>query len=145
MDTWTFGQIKIEGFQNEPQEGYIELTPDAGVPYRRERFSDIQDIVKGNFTLEKARYIDFMSWYKVNLRQGTLPFKFFDCRIKKERVARIIGKPTYTTNSKFFDISITIAFDSEVFYSEDKYLVANPDYALEVNGKLLVANTRWSL
>lgn len=144
METWTFGQIKIEGFQNEPQEGYIELTPDAGVPYRRERFSDIQDIVKGNFTVDKADYVRFMSWYKVQLKQGTIPFKFFDCRIKKERVARIVGKPTYTTNSKFFDISITMAFDSGVFYDE-KVLSANPDFGLVANGKLLTASTRYSL
>lgn len=144
MENWTFGQIKIEGFQNEPQEGYIELTPDAGIPYRRERFSDIQDIVKGNFTLDKKEYIRFMSWYKLNIKQGSIPFKFFDCRIQKERVARIVGKPTYTTNSKFFDVSITIAFDSGVFYDES-VLVANPDFALEANGKLLTASTRYSL
>ncbi len=144
METWKFGHIKIEGFQNEPQEGYIEVTPDAGVPFRRERFSDIQDIIKGNFTLTKSEYVEFMSWYKYDIRQGSLPFMLYDCRIKADRVARIVGKPTYTTNSKYFDVSITIAYDSNVFY-DDRILTVNPDKGLVANGKLLVASTRLSL
>jgi hypothetical protein len=78
MENWKWGQIKLDGFQNEFQEGYIEVTPDAGPPFRRERFSDIQDILKGTFTLLKIKYIDFMSWYKSDIKQGALPFKYFD-------------------------------------------------------------------
>ena len=38
MEKWKWVQIKLDGFQNEFQEGYIEVTPDAGVPFRSERF-----------------------------------------------------------------------------------------------------------
>ena len=108
METWKWGQIKLDGFRNEYQEGYIEVTPDAGIPFRRERFSDIQDIIQGNFTLDKTQYIDFMSWYKLNIRQGAIPFTYYDCRIGQNRVARIVGKPTFTSNSKYYDVFIWV-------------------------------------
>lgn len=141
MDTWKWGQIRLDGFQNEFQEGYIEVTPDAGIPFRRERFSDIQDIIQGKFTLSRLKYIDFMSWYKADIRQGALPFKYFDCRIGKERIARIAGKPTFSSNSRYYDISVTLVFDSEVFYL-DRVLAANYDLPLVANGKYLASQVR---
>ena len=144
MEKWIWGQIRLDGFQNEYQEGYIEVTPDAGIPFRRERFSDIQDIIKGTFTLTKLQYIDFMSWYKFNIRQGAIPFKYYDCRIERERTARIVGKPTYSSNSKYYDVAITLTFDSEVFYL-DRVLAANPDIPLVANGAYLTTQVRRAL
>lgn len=144
MEKWKWGQIRLDGFQNEFQEGYIEVTPDAGIPFRRERFSDIQDIVQGKFTLEKVQYIDFMSWYKFNIRQGAIPFKYYDCRIEKERTARIVGKPTWSSNSKYYDMSITLTFDSEIFYL-DRVLSANPNLPLVANDKYLCTQLRRTL
>lgn len=144
MEKWKWGQIRLDGFQNEYQEGYIEVTPDAGIPFRRERFSDIQDIIKGTFTLTKLQYIDFMSWYKFNIRQGAIPFKYYDCRIERERTARIVGKPTYSSNSKYYDVSITLTFDSEVFYF-DRVLAANSDIPLIANGAYLTTQVRRAL
>ncbi len=144
MLEWKWGKIKLEGFQNEYQEGYIEVTPDAGPPYRRERFSDIQDIVQGTFTLIKPDYVDFMSWYKYDTKQGTIPFKIFDCRIEQERVARIVEKPTYNSNSKYFDMNIKLIFDSGIFYL-DRVLAANVRLPLVANGKYLATQVRRSL
>ena len=144
MKQWTWGQIKLDGFRNEYQEGYIEVTPDAGIPFRRERFSDIQDIIQGNFTLDKTKYIDFMSWYKHDIRQGALPFTYYDCRIGKNRVARITGKPTFTSNSKYYDVSVTLTFDSGVFYL-DRVLAANYEIPLVANGAYLTAQVKRSL
>lgn len=144
MEKWTWGQIKLDGFQNEFQEGYIEVTPDAGIPFRRERFSDIQDIIQGKFTLEKVQYIDFMSWYKFNIRQGAIPFKYYDCRIEKERTARIVGKPTWSSNSRYYDMTITLSFDSEVFYL-DRVLAANKEIPLVANGAYLTTQVRRAL
>lgn len=144
MEKWKWGQIRLDGFQNEFQEGYIEVTPDAGIPFRRERFSDIQDIIQGKFTLEKVQYIDFMSWYKFNIRQGAIPFKYYDCRIEKERTARIVGKPTWSSNSKYYDMTITLTFDSEVFLL-DRVLSANPNLPLVANDKYLCTQVRRAL
>lgn len=144
MEKWKWGQIRLDGFQNEFQEGYIEVTPDAGIPFRRERFSDIQDIVQGKFTLEKVQYIDFMSWYKFNIRQGAIPFKYYDCRIGQERTTRIVGKPTWSSNSKYYDMSITLTFDSEVFLL-DRVLSANPNLPLVANDKYLCTQVRRAL
>lgn len=144
MEKWKWGQIKLDGFRNEYQEGYIEVTPDAGIPFRRERFTDIQDIIQGSFTLTKMQYIDFMSWYKSNIRQGAIPFKYFDCRIGQERTVRITGKPTFTSNSKYYDVSITLTFDSEIFYL-DRVLAANYEIPLVANGAYLATQVRWAL
>lgn len=144
MEKWTWGQIKLDGFRNEYQEGYIEVTPDAGIPFRRERFSDIQDIIQGNFTLDKTQYIDFMSWYKFNIRQGAIPFEFYDCRIGQNRVTRIVGKPTFTSNSKYYDVSITLTFDSGVFML-DRVLAANSAIPLVANGAYLTTQVKRSL
>ena len=144
MEKWKWGQIRLDGFQNEFQEGYIEVTPDAGIPFRRERFSDIQDIVQGKFTLTRLQYIDFMSWYKFDIRQGAIPFKYYDCRIGQERTTRIVGKPTWSSNSKYYDMTITLTFDSEVFYL-DRVLSANPNLPLVANDKYLCTQVRRSL
>ena len=144
MEKWTWGQIKLDGFRNEYQEGYIEVTPDAGIPFRRERFSDIQDIIQGNFTLDKTQYIDFMSWYKFNIRQGAIPFEYYDCRIGQNRVTRIVGKPTFTSNSKYYDVSITLTFDSGVFML-DRVLAANSAIPLVANGAYLTTQVKRSL
>lgn len=139
MEKWKWGQIRLDGFQNEFQEGYIEVTPDAGIPFRRERFSDIQDIIQGKFTLTKSQYLDFMSWYKHDIRQGSLPFIYHDCRIDYDRVARIVGKPTWSSNSKCFDMSIILTFDSGKF-QYDRVLAANILLPLTANSdKYLVA------
>ena len=144
MEKWKWGQIKLDGFRNEYQEGYIETTPDAGPPFRRERFSDVQDIIQGNFTLDKAQYVDFMSWYKFDIRQGALPFKYYDCRVGRERTARISGKPTFASNSKYYDVSMTLMFDSEVFYF-DRALAANYEIPLVANGAYLTEIVRRAL
>ena len=144
MEKWKWGQIRLDGFQNEFQEGYIEVTPDAGIPFRRERFSDIQDIIQGKFTLTRLQYIDFMSWYKLNIRQGAIPFKYYDCRIGQERTTRIVGKPTWSSNSKYYDMSITLTFDSEVFLL-DRVLSANPNLPLVANDKYLCTQVRRAL
>lgn len=144
MEKWKWGQIRLDGFQNEFQEGYIEVTPDAGIPFRRERFSDIQDIIQGKFTLTRLQYIDFMSWYKFDIRQGAIPFKYYDCRIGQERTTRIVGKPTWSSNSKYYDMSITLTFDSEVFLL-DRVLSANPNLPLVANDKYLCTQVRRAL
>ena len=144
MEKWKWGQIKLDGFRNEFQEGYIEVTPDSGIPFRRERFTDIQDIIQGSFTLTKMQYIDFMSWYKSNIRQGAIPFEFYDCRIGQNRVTRIVGKPTFTSNSKYYDVSITLTFDSGVFMF-DRVLAANSAIPLIANGAYLTTQVKRSL
>lgn len=139
MLKWQWGQLKNSGFQNEHQEGYIEITPDAGAPYRRERFTDVMDIVQGSLTLSKVDYIDFMSWYKHELKQGAIPFLFTDVRYGVDRVARIFEKPAYATNSKYFDVSIKIGFDSDVI-EQPRQLTANVLKGLVANGKKLCAS-----
>lgn len=140
MLEWTWGKPLIEGFSNKPQKGYSEITPDAGIPYRRLNFTDIQDLATCNFILNRTDYVRFMSWYKYDLRQGTLPFLIWDCRYKKQRVARLVDDvPQYNTNSNHYNLSLTIAFTSsvEVF---DWFLIGNETDKLIVNNndRLLV-------
>jgi hypothetical protein len=98
---WKWGKALLSNFSNRPQKGYVEIEPDAGIPFRRQMFSDISDLVTASFSLTRENYIKFMSWYKYELKQGSLPFLFYDCRYKRDRVARLVGGvPEYQTNSK---------------------------------------------
>lgn len=142
LPKWEWGCLLNEGFQNEFQQGYIEINPDAGTPYRRLKFSDIQDIVSGSLSLVDSDYIDFMSWYKCDIKQGTIPFIFYDCRVKKDRIVRLtINKPQFIRYSNRWTIPVTIIFDSGIFYV-DKVLVANSEIPLEANGKLITAGVK---
>lgn len=133
MLEWTWGKPLLQNFSNYPQKGYIETEPDAGVPFRRLMFTDICDYAICNFDLTRGEYVRFMDWYKTDLRQGTMPFKFFDCRYKAERTARIVGDvPQYTTNSNRYNMSVTLAFMPDVI-SYDFVLLANDDRRLIVN------------
>ena len=129
MATWRWGEPLSDGFSNEPQEGYIESQPDAGLPFRRERFTDISDIINATFVLTKSEYNQFRSWYVREIKQGSIPFDYYDCRIGETRTARIVGKPRYTSNSTFFNLSITLSLDP---------VIVTVDYALSTeDGKLI--------
>lgn len=143
MLEWTWGKPLIQGFSNQPQKGYSEIEPDAGVPFRRLNFTDIQDLATCNFVLNRTDYVRFMSWYKYELRQGTMPFKIWDCRYGIQRTARLVGDvPQYSTNSNYYNLSVVIAFESSV-ETFDWVLVVNENDPLIVNenDKLLVGFT----
>lgn len=133
MEKWEFGQLLSNGFSNETQQGFEELTPDAGIPFRRESFTDVYDIVRGGIILTRNDYLYFMDWYRNTVRQGTLPFTYYDCRVEKDRVARIVGKPTFSAISNRFSVSITISLEPTRFgvdsllitESEDAYITTD--------------------
>lgn len=142
MERWIFGSLLNNSFSNEYQEGYIEVTPDAGIPFRRERFSDIQDIVSGNLSLINQDYIDFMSWYKYNIKQGTIPFLYYDCRVEEDRVARLtLNKPQFNRQSNRWNVLVTLTFDSGAF-TFSRELLCNELKPLEANGKILLASVK---
>ena len=143
---WTWGKPLLQSFSNKPQKGYSEITPDAGMPYRRHNFTDIGDLATCTFDLTRSEYIRFMSWYKFECRQGTIPFEFFDCRYKRNRMARIIGDvPDYTPNSNRYTLSVTLFFvpeivdiDFRLIVNDSDYLVVNDDDILVVGQKLRI-------
>ena len=141
MLEWTWGKPLIEGFSNKPQKGYFEIAPDAGIPFRRLNFTDIGDLATCNFILDRSDYIKFMSWYKFELRQGTLPFLIWDCRYQRKRVARLIDDvPVYNTNSNYYNLSLTMYFQPEVIYQDFRLVVNDTDYLIVNNNDYLVAS-----
>lgn len=143
MIYWQWGTIQVSNYQAEFQQGFVEITPDAGIPYRRQSFTDIQTLFQGKVTLTKTEKLDFQSWYRHDIRQGALTFLYWDCEIEAYRTTRIIGKPTITSNSNHFDINIQLAFDPTIVYQQrdltvnpDSYLLVNPDLRLVVGKKL---------
>lgn len=140
MELWRFGEILSNGFKNELQEGFIELTPDAGSPFRRVVFTDTQDLIQGTFNVSRFQYIDFMGWYRNTIKQGTIEFEYYDCRVDANRVARVIGKPTYTTISDRFNISITLSLEpyttiqDEAIFDSDNVAIADSD-GVDIDGR----------
>lgn len=142
MEYWTWGQIKSEGYTSQFQQGFLEITPDAGMPFRRQTFTDVSKIFQGTFILDKLAKKDFESWYKFNLRQGAIPFKYYDCEMEQYRTTRIVGNPVISAISNMFSISIQLTFDSEIF-NILRYLKVNSNQFLLVNdGKRLVVNKK---
>jgi len=144
LSTWAWGEFQIKNFQEEFQEGCIEITPDKGVPTRKVRFTDIQDLVQGTFALTRSEYLAFLTWFKTTIKCGTIPFLYYDSRIEQTRTVRIIGKPSITTLSNMFNIAVQFAFDSNIVYMDrylianNKYLLVNPDKPLIIGKKLRV-------
>lgn len=143
---WVWGKPLIQGFSNQPQKGYNEIEPDAGIPFRKLNFTDVGDIATCNFDLTRSDYIRFMSWYKYECRQGTIPFEIWDCRYKRNRIARIVGDvPVYNTNSNRYNLSVTLFFTPEIV-SQDfalavddyVYLIVNDNDALIVGHELRI-------
>lgn len=140
MLVWKWGKALLSGYSNKPQKGYVEIEPDAGLPYRRLTFSDVQDLVSATFSLTREQYPLFYSWYKFDLRQGSLPFQMFDCRYGINRTARLIGDvPQFQPNSNRQNLSVTIAFEPSVI-QQDRFLTVGNSIPLIVNDndKLIV-------
>lgn len=133
MATWRFGEIIANSFKNEIQQGYSEVTPDAGSLYRRQEFTDVKDLIQGQFILTQVQYLDFMDFYRREIRQGSLSFEYYDCRVDMTRTASIIGKPTFTTVSNRYYVNITLALE-EVSYIIDQNLVTD-------SGELVVTDS----
>lgn len=141
MLEWKWGKPLLSGFSNKPQKGYVEIEPDAGIPFRRQTFSDIYDLVTATFSLTREQYPFFYSWYKYDLRQGTLPFLFFDCRYKQNRIARLIGDvPEFQPNSNRYTLSVNLALEPLVI-NQNRYLTVQNNIPLIVNDNdVLIVN-----
>ncbi len=140
MLEWKWGKPLIQGFSNKPQKGYSEITSDAGVPFRRLNFTDIGDLATCNFTLTRIDYIHFMSWYKFELRQGTLPFEIWDCRYGIKRIARLVDDvPNYNTNSNRYNLSLTLFFESGIIYPNYRLIVGKNKYLIVNSNNYLTA------
>lgn len=136
MAKWKWGKALIEGYSNKPQKGYTEVEPDAGIPFRRLKFTDYYDIVTCSFVLSRKDYMEVLDWYRNDIRQGTIPFIIFDCRFGLERTAHLIGDvPQYTTisHSKYFNLQLNMAFEPALWVSEDMLLAEGNDIVLVVN------------
>ena len=115
-EEWKWGNFLLSNFKDEEQTGFQEVDPDAGLPFRRESFTDISNIVSGTITLTLQNYIAFKDWYRNVIRQGSIPFDFYDCRVDETRTARLIGKPLYITNNKYYNVSVVLSLDPVTTY-----------------------------
>lgn len=141
MAEWTWGNFLISNFSDEEQTGFIEVNADAGLPYRREIFTDIQNIVSGTITLDKNDYLSFKDWYRNTIKQGTIPFDFYDCRIGQTRTARFNGKPSYVTNNIYYNVSVTLSLEQVNAYIDWSLLTESGDYILTEDNKNILVST----
>lgn len=141
MLKWKWGKPLNSNFSNEFQNGFIETNADAGLPFRRMRYSDVLDIIRANFDFTKSEYLQFMNWYKYDTQQGSIPFTYYDCRIDYERTARIMGKPQYSTNSNRYIVSITLGLEPVTIYRDSDLIVNANDILIVNDNDVLVATT----
>lgn len=139
MIKWLWGDLLAQSFRNEPQAGFIETSPDAGKDFRRQTFTDINDLVQGSVTLTKDQYIRFINWYSSTTKQGANPFSFYDCRVEEYRTARFVGKPIYSENSTFFNATFQLSLDPIVKYVDYYLTTEDGKYLLTEDSKRIVA------
>jgi len=141
---WQWGELKNADFQNEQQGGFVENTPDAGIPFRRQKFTDIGDIIQGSVILSKIEYLQFMSWYNSTIKQGSISFQYYDYRINAYRTAKIMDKPSYSSNSTYFNVNVKMYLDPTAIYN-DFYLVAEDYRLIAGTSDALVGSERLAL
>lgn len=139
LEKWRWGDLISRGFQDEDQNGFIEVSPDAGEPFRRETFTDIDNIIKGSIVVPLEDYLDFKSWYRNSVKQGTLPFTFYDCRVEADRTARFLEKPLYRQNSNYWTIEVKLSLEQTKLYVDYYLLTEGGDYLLTEGGDRIVA------
>lgn len=88
---WPFGNFRANNFVSQFQSGFLGITPDAGIPYRRQTFTDIAELVQCTWILKDSDNEYFKDFYRRETKQGTLPFYIYDCRHNITRLARFYG------------------------------------------------------
>jgi len=118
MVDWRFGNPLSQGYQEEYQQGFIEVDPDAGIGFRREQFSDVNTIIRFNKLLTRAEAIDFKAFYINETRQGAIAFTYYDCELELNRTGRFVGKFTLPQQSNNYRLSCTISLDPVEYTQE---------------------------
>lgn len=142
MKKWQWGSLLSRNFNDEDQTGFLEITPDAGKPFRRESFTDIDNLIRGSIIVDLDTYIEFKSWYRNTIKQGTISFTFFDCRTNTERIARILGKPLYRQISNKWNISIKLSLEQTIIYKDYFLLTEGGEYLLTEGGDKIITTKK---
>lgn len=110
MIYWQWGTIQVNNYQSNFQNGIVEINMDAGIPMKRMRFTSVQNILEGTFTLNKDDKLEFESWYKFDIKQGELEFQYYDCEYSAYKTVRLVDKPKITSNSNYFDVYVKFIY-----------------------------------
>lgn len=85
-----------QNYSEQFQESYVENTPDAGIPFRREIYSDVGKIAQNTFLFTDVQYNIFNNFYLNDTRSGSQTFLVYDCINDIDRPAKMIGTPSVT-------------------------------------------------
>lgn len=138
-EKWNWGDLLSNNFRDEDQNGFLEVSPDAGKPFRRETFTDIDNILSGSIILDLDDYIRFKSWYRNTLKQGSISFTFYDCRTETERMAKFLDKPLYRQVSNLWNISVKLSLEQTSILEDLNLLTEGGDEILTEGGDTIIA------
>lgn len=96
------------GYQEQFQTSYVENTPDAGIPFRRETFTDVGKSITGTMLLTDSEKAVWDNFYLRDTRSGSQSFNFYDCINDVTRNARFIGTPSTVRNGNRWNISVSL-------------------------------------
>lgn len=112
MLTWTWGKPLSISYTSTFQKGFSEIQPDAGTPFRRLNFTKIYDVINCTFDLDRTKYVDFMAWYKNDLKQGAESIDFPDCILGANREGYLINDvPQYSANQNRYVLNLQFALE----------------------------------
>lgn len=98
-------QYLNNGYQEEYQTSFVETTPDAGIPFRRETYTDVGRTIIGTALMTDSQKAQFDTLYLKDTRSGSKPVMVYDCINKINREAKFIGKPSIVRNGNRWSVS----------------------------------------
>lgn len=118
------------GYQEEYQTSFTETTPDAGIPFRRETYTDVGRTIIGTALMNDSQKAEFDTLYLRDTRSGSKPVMMYDCINKINREAKFIGKPSIVRTGNRWSVSYR-------FYLEPTTVIAEL-YLITEDGRLVL-------
>lgn len=115
--TFPFNYLN-SGYQEQYQTSYVETTPDAGIPFRRETFTDVGRSITGTALLTDSQKAQFDTFYLKDTRSGSNSFNWYDCLNSIMRDAKFIGTPSVVRNGNRWNVSYNLWLEPKLINVE---------------------------
>lgn len=90
--------VRVEGYGETPEANLAEFKPEgAGQPIGKMLSNIDTELVEYNITLDFDEYETFVTWYNSTIKSGTLPFTFFNPRVKVTETYTFVEAPSFRT------------------------------------------------
>lgn len=143
--TFPFTGYLNNGYQEELQTSFVETTPDAGIPFRRETFSDVGRSTTGTKLVTDLEKNQFENFYKSDTKSGSRSFNYYDCINDITRVAKFIGKPSIVRNGNRWNISFNLWLEPTTVVQELRLITEDGKLLITEDDKAIIADVEFTV